>query len=193
MEDLWAFNDERVVRAVASSPAPVISGVGHETDFTLTDFAADLRAPTPTGAAVAAVPDIAELIERLRGQEMVLLQLIRSRLDACREDTLETDRRLISLSPGSRIRQSMQRLDGISMRLNHLQENFFLGKRVKLDIAAEKLAGFDPRSILHRGFAIISDDQGGLISSAKQVQLGQQIHALLSDGKITSEVNRVGE
>ena len=118
LEDLWAFNDERVVRAVAASQAPVISGVGHETDFTLTDFAADLRAPTPTGAAVLAVPDIADLNTELRSYAIALVtDWCRMKLTTRRYDLSENAHRLESLSPRWQVRQGMQRLDDLSLRL----------------------------------------------------------------------------
>ena len=117
LEDLWAFNDERVVRAVAASQAPVVSGVGHETDFTLTDFAADLRAPTPTGAAVLAVPDMADLKTELRSYAIALAQTVQAEIDARRNALVNNAHRLESLSPLWLVRQGRQRLDDLTLRL----------------------------------------------------------------------------
>jgi len=191
LEDLWAFNDERVVRAVAASKAPVISGVGHETDFTLTDFAADLRAPTPTGAAVAAVPDTMELADDLRGRQTLIEQLIRARLYDLHTTMLEMTMRMDHVSPESNIRQHMQKLDNASMRLNYIQEKFFGYHRKVLDVAFEKLSGYDPRYILQRGYSIVEDEKGNLVTSTKQVQLGVGIRAWIMDGVISADVTGI--
>jgi exodeoxyribonuclease VII large subunit len=189
LEDLWAFNDERVVRAVVHSAAPVISGVGHETDFTLTDFAADLRAPTPTGAAVAAAPDMTELVELLNGYRSMLTALMDGYLSGA-ESTIQAERmRLSYLSPAGMIRQRMQMLDQKTMTLNHLQERFFVQKNRELEIAAERLGSFDPRAVLKRGFAIISNKDGKIISSVEQVKLGDGVRARVMDGTIIAQVN----
>ncbi len=189
LEDLWAFNDERVVRAVAGSAAPIISGVGHETDFTLTDFAADLRAPTPTGAAVAAVPDMAELYDLLAGLRNTLSAQIRDYLQDL-SSILQSERmRLSYASPLGMIRQRMQTLDHQAMGLKHIQERFFSAKQRRLEVISERLASYDPRGILRRGYAIISNAEGRTISSIKQVQLGEGIRARLVDGLINATVN----
>jgi exodeoxyribonuclease VII large subunit len=189
LEDLWAFNDERVVRAVIQSAAPVIAGVGHETDFTLTDFAADLRAPTPTGAAVAAVPDMTEIIEMVNGYRGALATQIEGYFSGLAA-TLEAARMKHSyLSPAGTIRQRMQMLDQQAMALRHFQERFFTQRNRELEIMAERLASFDPRAVLKRGFAIISDLEGKIISSIEQVKLGQEIQTRLIDGTINAQVN----
>ncbi len=188
LEDLWAFNDERVARAVANSPTPIISGVGHETDFTLTDFAADLRAPTPTGAAVSAVPDIAELSEVVQGMRSVLVSRILDNLVAL-QAALQSDRMRLSLvSPRGLIRQRMQDLDQMAFVLNHRRENFFQERKRFVDLAAEKIAMINPLSVLKRGYTIITNHDGEIISSVKQVQLGEEIHARILDGVIESKV-----
>ena len=191
LEDLWAFNDERVVRAIVNSEAPVISGIGHETDFTLSDFAADLRAPTPTGAAVAAVPDRMELLEWLNGYRADLLLQTRANLDSMQAELRANTLRLLRVSPKNRIRQNMQAIDQAGMVLRHLQERYFLQQQRLLEIAAGKLSAYDPRSILKRGYAIISDSSGALISSVKQVQLGMEMHARVQDGTISASVSSI--
>ena len=124
LEDLWAFNDEGVVRAVAASQAPVISGVGHETDFTLTDFAADLRAPTPTGAAVAAVPHITDLEIELSGFDLRLRQGIDTTLSQTMLELSERTHQLDRLSPAWYVRQGMQRLDALDQRISMSMEHY---------------------------------------------------------------------
>ena len=189
LEDLWAFNDERVVRAVVRSEAPIISGVGHETDFTLTDFAADLRAPTPTGAAVSAVPDRIELSAIIKGYERELDMLMRGYIEKGRALIQAGNMQLSYNSPSGKIRQYMQAIDHRAMELDHLKKNYFADMQRSLAVASERLLSHDPRNILKRGYAIITDKKGRSVSSIKQVQLGQEINARVFDGVIRSTVN----
>jgi len=189
LEDLWAFNDERVVRAVVQSEAPVISGVGHETDFTLTDFAADLRAPTPTGAAVSAVPDRVELSAIVKGYERELDMLMRGYIEKGRALIQAGNMQLSYNSPSGTIRQFMQAIDHRAMELDHLKKNYFADMQRSLAVVSERLLSHDPRNILKRGYAIITDKKGRSISSIKQVQLDQEINARVFDGVIRSTVN----
>lgn len=189
LEDLWAFNDERVVRAVVQSEAPVISGVGHETDFTLTDFAADLRAPTPTGAAVSAVPDRIELSAIIKGYERELDMLMRGYIEKGRALIQAGNMQLSYNSPSGKIRQYMQAIDHRAMELDHLKKNYFADMQRSLAVDSERLLSHDPRNILKRGYAIITDKKGRSVSSIKQVQLDQEINARVFDGVIRSTVN----
>jgi len=193
LEDLWAFNDEEVVRAVAASEAPVISGVGHETDFTLTDFAADVRAPTPTGAAVAAVPDFAEMAAELGGWRLRFDQAITDTLSLARQEVFNAAYMLDRLSPVRQVEGSMQRLDMLALRLDHLLQNELSETRQRLNIAAEKLNAFDPHQALNRGFALLKDENGRVLRSVQQVKLGQRVNARVSDGTISADVAEVSE
>jgi exodeoxyribonuclease VII large subunit len=193
LEDLWAFNDEQVVRAVAASEAPVISGVGHETDFTLTDFAADMRAPTPTGAAVMAVPDINDVKNLLNGWNQLLEQTILNIFDEQRSNLVERKNRLDLLSPGWQIKQRMQRLDNSSLRMDFIVNEYFLRQRQQLELAEEKIISSDPSYILDRGFAIVEDNEGSVITTIKQVQLHQDISVYISDGTISADVTSIEE
>ena len=193
LEDLWAFNDEQVVRAVATSEAPVISGVGHEIDFTLTDFAADLRAPTPTGAAVMAVPDIKEIYKVLKGWNQLLEQTIIDVIEKQRFRLLESENKLDLLSPGRQIKQRMQRLDNSSLRMDFFINHYFLRQRQLLELAEEKILSSDPSHILRKGFAMVEDKDGSVISTIKQVQLNQDISVHVSDGVISADVTRIKE
>ena len=193
LEDLWAFNDEQVVRAVAASEAPVISGVGHETDFTLTDFAADLRAPTPTGAAVMAVPDINDIKIGLNGWSLLLEQTMVDVLGLQKSKLTEEKNRLDLLSPGWQIKQRMQRLDNLSLRMDHLVNRFFLQKKQQLKLAEEKIISSDPHHILGRGYVLVEGEDGSVITTIKQVQLGQDISVHVSDGTISAGVTGIKE
>lgn len=164
IEDLWAFNDERVVRAVANSAAPVISGVGHETDFTLCDFAADLRAPTPTAAAELATPTTLEDLQiQLRYSSSRITDLISSLLAGRRALFSALASRLKYVSPERRIQSEYQRLDALSRRafsaLNHRVE---LQLR-HLDGMSKRLLSLNPKSILARGYAIVTRREDGAV------------------------------
>ena len=193
LEDLWAFNDEQVVRAVAASEAPVISGVGHETDFTLTDFAADLRAPTPTGAAVMAVPDISDIYILLNGWNLLLEQTMVNVLEQQRYKLIERKNGLDLLSPGWQIKQRMQRLDNSSLRMDFFVNRYFLQQRQQLELTEEKIISYDPRHVLGRGYALVEDKDGSVITTIKRVQLGQDISVHVSDGTISADVTEVKE
>jgi exodeoxyribonuclease VII large subunit len=191
LEDLWSFNDERVVRAVAASQSPVISGVGHETDFTLVDFAADVRAPTPTGAAVLAVPDRADLFEQLGFWQLRLGQAVSDLLAARRTRLSEYSRRLGAVSPAWQVRQGMQRLDDLSLRLYADVRALLRAEKARLTSLTDRLTGLDPRQVLRRGYALVQDRQGRLIALVGQVKLGQHVRVSLNDGAFGAEVNEI--
>ncbi len=191
LEDLWAFNDERVVRAVSASAAPVVSGVGHETDFTLTDFAADLRAPTPTGAAVLATPDAADLAADLDGRAANLKQSVRELLTGQNLELAGLRQRLERQSPAWRVRQGMQYLDGLNQRLLLLGNHFMKSKQAQLLNLRERLDGLDPARVLRRGYALVQDANGALISSVKQVKLGQEVAVRVADGTFDAQVGHI--
>ena len=193
MEDLWAFNDERVVRAVAASRAPIISGVGHETDFTLADFAADLRAPTPTGAAVLAVPDIADLNAELESRVLQLSQLARNEIDELRFGLAENTHRLESLSPRWQVRQGMQRLDDLSQMLAAGIRTHLRTEAARLASISASLNALDPGNVLRRGYALVRNEKGALVASILKVKLGQTVNVLLHDGAFDATVKDIKE
>ncbi len=188
LEDLMAFNDESVVRAVASSLAPIISGVGHETDFTLVDFAADWRAPTPTGAAVKAVPDIAEYETRLSLLTENLFALTQATLEDHRVNLTELENRLMRSSPRMQIHNNLQALDGLATRLSRAMEQYLVLKKAHGENLAKRLVSLNPQSILDRGFAVVSDPEGGIIGSVRQVSSGKAIRVRVSDGAFGATV-----
>jgi exodeoxyribonuclease VII large subunit len=190
LEDLWAFNDERVVRAIVASQAPVITGVGHETDFTLADFAADLRAPTPTGAAVLATPDKADL----RASLVSLASRLDAEFEAVVEDRQarldEIERRLLRASPFWQIQNGRQRLDDLSTR-----SQLALAHRLQLQSAHvaglhSRLLALNPLAVLERGFAIVSRPDGSLVRSISQVKAGDGLQVQVTDGKFGAEVTQ---
>lgn len=195
LEDLWAFNDEEVVQAVAESEVPVVTGVGHETDFTLVDFAADARAPTPTGAAVMATPDVAELGQSLRHLTVRLAgamqTIIRSRSD--RLHRLERD--LSFMSPARHVQEERQRLDSLELRLLQAGRSGLSLRRLKLSSLAGRLSALDPSAILGRGYALVRNAQGLLLKSVEGIRLRDELEIQMADGHVQAtvlEVNKTG-
>jgi exodeoxyribonuclease VII large subunit len=191
LEDLWAFNDERVVRAVTASRAPVVSGIGHETDFTLVDFAADRRAPTPTGAAVLATPDVADLKVGLQNVIDRLAGGMQSILDGCRIQVDSLQARLRRASPRSRLRGDRQRLDELQARISRATLAEQALKRARLETIGARLDGLNPRQVLQRGYALVEKQDGTLARSAAQLAPGEKIRLRLADGQAGATVDQV--
>jgi exodeoxyribonuclease VII large subunit len=192
IEDLWAFNDERVARAVAASVAPVISGVGHETDFTIADFAADLRAPTPTAAAELATPDQVELRLALVDQLRSVKRFVSNLLFANRRD-LEYLRNLLTLrTPVSQIRRDRQRLDELSHRMAIALGNSLKVQRAHLGGLDLRLEALNPLAVLNRGYAIVSHPDGRFVSSINQVKIKDDLLVRVTDGEFGVRVEKPG-
>lgn len=188
LEDLWAFNDERVVRTVAASQAPVVTGVGHETDFTLSDFAADLRAPTPTAAAELCTPDRSELFESLSSLSARLSYSLQALTSQAAVDLMDLKHRLDNLSPLWLVRNDRQRLDELATRAEMALNNELRMQRSQVKSLNNRLASLNPFAVLQRGYAIVSDSAGQVVSSVKQVKTSDQITIKVSDGTIQSQV-----
>ncbi len=195
MEDLWAFNDERVVRAVAASAVPVITGVGHETDFTLVDFAADLRAPTPTAAAELATPDRAKLSPVVEDLQQRLGRALLVELNARRGSFASLQSRLELHSPRRLIGENRQRLDELTRRTAIAIEHRQALARAHLAGLEQRLMNLDPMKVLARGYAVITRADGALVSSKTQVSVGDAIHVRVSDGRFAARVEdqNIGE
>ncbi|MFN3762543.1 MAG: exodeoxyribonuclease VII large subunit, partial [Anaerolineae bacterium] len=163
LEELWAFNDERVARAVAASRIPVVCGVGHETDFSLADFAADRRAPTPSAAAELATPDRAELRQQVRAFQNRLSRALEADLSRRRERVREQVRALRRLSPALRLAQARQRLDDLTERAGRAIRHQIAVRRERLAGLAGRLEGVSPLATLERGYAIVRRAADGLI------------------------------
>ena len=190
LEDLWAFNDEGVARAVAASKSPVISGVGHETDFTICDFVADLRAPTPTAAATYAVPDGNILRQQIRERSRAAQILMTQRFTRWRENMVREERALRLHDPRRWIAEMRQRLDiyrrQMQMRSSTQIQNLrqlLLGARLRLD-------ALDTQRVLERGFAIVQDRASQeRIHSVKQLAPQQQLNITFTDGCIAVQID----
>ncbi|MEN4011583.1 MAG: exodeoxyribonuclease VII large subunit [Bellilinea sp.] len=190
LEDLWAFNDERVVRTVASSPLPVVTGIGHETDFTLCDFAADLRAPTPSAAAELVTPDAADLRYQLMERIARLQGWISSRLSGERRHLAERVNRISLLSPQRRIQDDRQRLDQLNERAARSLAVALRLRHARLDGSQLRLAALNPLAVLRRGYAVVLG-ASGVIHSARAVQPGDELSVRLADGRIQAQAQRI--
>lgn len=191
LEDLWAFNDERVVRAIAACEVPVITGVGHETDFTLADFAADLRAPTPTAAATLATPDRADLRIELERQQQRLEGAMRQHLAWARAGLSLNRERLHRRSPLSLVREERQRLDTRGDRLARAFYHRLEQYRASLAENRARLQSLNPLSVLQRGFAVIERPTGELVTRAAQAAPGDEVRLRLADGTLDAQIQHV--
>ena len=190
IEDLWAFNDEGVARAIFASRYPVISGVGHETDFTIADFVADLRAPTPTGAAELATPITKEeLRAALQGAEAELTELINRQLEDLKQALQLAQSELRRSSPRLRILNNIQRLDELQGRLERAIQQQLQRKQNNLANASDRLASLNPQAVLKRGYAIITDQATGqIISHTRQAVPWQPVWLQVQDGSIPAQI-----
>jgi len=190
IEDLWAFNDEGVARAIFASRYPVISGVGHETDFTIADFVADLRAPTPTGAAELATPITKEeLRAALQGAEAQLTELINRQLEDLKQALQLAQSELRRSSPRLRILNNIQRLDELQGRLERTIQQQLQRKQNNLANASDRLASLNPQAVLKRGYAIITDQATGqIISHTRQAAPWQPVWLQVQDGSIPAQI-----
>ena len=189
IEDLWAFNDEHVARAIAESPIPIISGIGHETDFTISDFVSDLRAPTPTAAAELATPDKTELIGNLSDISQHLDQIMLLNISEKRFTITESIHKLQLLSPGMWLQTFKQKIDELIYRSDNslmyrlkLLKTQFSGLNKNLD-------SLNPMSALRRGYSIVSlEEDGTVINKLSQIEIKDQIIVHVSDGSFGAEV-----
>ncbi len=180
IEDLWAFNEEVVVRAVSASNIPIISAVGHETDVTLIDYVADLRAPTPSAAAEMAVPVKSELIILVDDLAKRSLRGI-FRLIEYYENTLKSLERILP-DPGRFVAEKTQKFDGLLMRMDISIQNLLKEKQQKMEMLARLLQSYHYKQILARGFALLRDENGRVIKSASLLLPGKNISIELADG-----------
>jgi exodeoxyribonuclease VII large subunit len=190
IEDLWAFNDEQVARAIAASPVPVITGVGHETDFTIADFVADLRAPTPTAAAELATPNQADLRLELAELDTRLLQRVQAAQSELRWVLRESQSLLAKNSPLNRIQSSIQRVDELDRRLSIGLIHLLQLARTHLNGLVQHMAALSPQGILLRGFAIVTNQAGQVISQVDQVASGEALDVQVSDGDFGVHVDK---
>ncbi len=182
IEDLWAFNDERVARTIAASPVPVITGVGHETDFTIADFVSDVRAPTPTAAAELATPNQADLRLDLFELNERLNRLIQGHTGELRWAFKDLQNQLEKNSPINQIQSASQRVDELDHRLGAVTNHILQLTRSHLAGLAQHIASLNPSAVLERGYAIVSNQAGQAIDRVGQVSAGERLNVQVSDG-----------
>ncbi len=189
LEDLWCFNDEAVVRAVVASRVPVVTGVGHEIDFTLVDFAADQRAPTPSAAAELVTPDGAALRLDLQALAGRLDEAWRAALDERRSGVATAARWLERLSPQVGIQNARQRIDELVARLETRQRHALARRRDRLTATVRALEAASPRALLRRGYALVTrTSDGQRVTSVQQAAEGTSLEIALHDGRLTATV-----
>lgn len=188
IEDLWAFNEERVAQAIFDCRVPVISAVGHETDITIADFVADLRAPTPSAAAELAVYDIRLLLDRLADYRFTLQNRMKQNLAGWRQYANGYKLRLQAVSPASRIRENRMRCLQIEEKLQEGMEGQLREKRHRLALYVARLKGSSPLDKLNQGFSYVSDRQGRTVTDINQIALGDKLNVQVRNGRIEAEV-----
>ena len=191
MEDLWAFNDERVARAIYACETPVISAVGHEPDVTISDFVADARASTPSNAAEIAVPDQVELLRWLRGAEERMEQSETARLEALRQklDTLASKR--VMTDQLAYVQDKRMALIHVQQRLGDLADGQLARKRQSFAALAASLDAMSPLKVLGRGYAMVQNDAGQILKNCRDVTAGERVSVTLGEGGFSATVEEV--
>lgn len=191
MEDLWAFNEREVAQAVFDCSVPVISAVGHETDFTIIDFVSDKRAPTPSAAAELAVTELREVLGQAEGLEAELKRRMQRRIQEGRRDAGQLELRLKALSPVSRIREKKMMAMNAEERLQEKMNRFLQRRRNLMAVYVERLKGLSPLEKLNSGYSFVVDEGGRNVRSVAQVSPGQKVAVRVSDGRFMAEVTEV--
>jgi exodeoxyribonuclease VII large subunit len=189
LEDLWPFNEEKVARAIYASNIAVISGVGHETDFTITDFVADLRAPTPSAAAEQAIANRVELEKNLKNLNQRLLYYIQNQIKNYREKINFFSKKRVFTNPDDLFSKQIQLLDDLTQKLELNMEKTINNCKQKFEILSSKLDTLSPLKTLKRGYSITSDSEGKVVQDIKQVEIGENIVTKIADGKIYSTID----
>jgi exodeoxyribonuclease VII large subunit len=192
LEDLMAFNDEQVARAIVSSTAPIITGIGHETDFTIADFTADLRAPTPTAAAELATPNQADLRASLSELSKNIHQSAINFLFDQRRWLEGQQNRLLLRTPLARVHRDQQRLDELNYRAGRSLYHAIEINRTRLAGMELRLNALNPDAILARGYSLVTQPDGSLVRSTKQVQPNDALSVRVSDGEFEVRVQEPG-
>ena len=190
-EDLWGFNDERLARAVAASEIPVVSAVGHEVDFTICDFVADLRAATPSAAAELSLPDkedlcrqVTALSTRLNGAQTTRLKQYRVRLDRLAASRVLT-------SPEGAYRLRRETVAGLEKRLNLSMSRRLTYKRQAMERVVASLSALNPLAVLSRGYALVQDGEGKVVPTVGQLSVGDRVHLRFADGSARVSVEEI--
>lgn len=182
IEDLWAFNDEELVRAVASFKTPIISAIGHQTDFVLTDFAADFRAETPSASAEWITSQHIQQIEHLKALQVNLREIPQQAIRAHHEKLSLLEAKLQAFSPQSKMDNYHQHLDDCSLRMDRVMEQFISHNLYKIDSLNQRLESSSMKSVLNRGFSIFENLNGQIIDRAEKLKKNDLVKAVFQDG-----------
>jgi exodeoxyribonuclease VII large subunit len=193
LEDLWAFNEEVVARAIAASRIPIISAVGHEIDFTIADFVADLRAATPSHAGELVVPELEAVRDELTRAAQALPAALLRRVAQEREQLKALASSWALRSPLERVTQFRQRLDELQERLQPLGQEFLVRRRERLSMYAAQLDGLSPLRVLERGYSVTTLENGQVLRAAGQVKPGDRIETRVAKGRLRSRVEDTEE
>ena len=188
IEDLWAFNEEKVARAIFECRTPIISAVGHETDFTIADFVADLRAPTPSAAAELAVDNFVQTMRTLESYQERFGRVMRDKIEFQRIRLGQYQMRLKYLSPESRLRDNRQTLADLDDALRRAMNDKIQQYRHRLGIYLERYQGLSPLAKLNQGYSFVADREGRAVTSVSQVHTGDRVDISVTDGVIRAEV-----
>ena len=193
IEDLWAFNEEIVARAIFHCSVPIISAVGHETDVTIADYVADLRAPTPSAAAELAVYDIRGFLEQIASYEYRMNYAMNNRLAMYRQKLYNYQAKLLYASPENKIRELRMQTLQIEEKLQHLMQSQLLQNRHKLGLYIERMKGLSPLNKLNQGFSYVENGEHKAVTSVKQVHEGELLRVQVKDGHIYARAEKIEE
>lgn len=193
IEDLWAFNEEIVAKAIFDCSTPIISAVGHETDTTIADYVADLRAPTPSAAAEIAVFDYNEYLLNITRYKQLLLSQMVNKISNTRNNLKYIQTKLNLYNPINQLNTKKQYSDELYTRLNDAFNSLFTNRKHMLAIYAEKLNGLSPLNKISKGFAYFANDKGKAINSVKQVNVGDDVMLTVKDGQIKAKTYDITE
>ncbi len=191
IEDLWAFNEEEVARAIFNCNTPVISAVGHETDTTIADFVSDMRAPTPSAAAELAVFDYRILQEQLNAMSRRMYQNMAQKVHISRMRMQNMEMRLRKLSPESRLRENRMYAAELGQRMEQLMQRIFMEKKHQVAILSERMERVSPLRKLSSGYAYVAGSDGKAVTSTEQVHCGDAVTIHVLDGRIKAEVKEI--
>ena len=191
IEDLWAFNEEIVAKAIFDCNTPVISAVGHEVDTTIADFVADMRAPTPSAAAELAVFDYNEYLINISHNHQILLSEMKKNIDGNRDKTKYYEARLNVFHPSNQLQSKKQYTDDLYTRLQEVFGNLLRDRKHSLAIYSEKLNGLSPLHRISKGFAYVTDDMGKPLNTVEQVNENEHISLIVRDGRIKAKIDTI--
>ena len=191
MEELWAFNEEVVARSIFDSVIPVISAVGHETDFTISDFTADFRAATPTAAAEMAVPDTRELREYLDSMKDSLAESLLQSVEIRRNRLAALDPNAFAKGISTRIAYEQMNADRIIESMGESLAARISSGRERIELLKALIDASDPKSILSRGYSVVTDEEGHIVSRAEELKVGQNVNIETGSGSAGAEITRV--